>query len=235
MALGFGPDDLIACYARGVFPMADARDDPRLFLVDPERRGVLPLDGFHLPRRLVRTIRQDVYEVRIDSAFDAVVEACANARPDTWINEPIRALYGQLHRRGQAHSVECWADGALVGGLYGVTLQSAFFGESMFSVSRDASKVALGHLLARLRAGGFTLLDCQFLTGHLAQFGVTEISRAAYRRRLDQALGTPARFPTRPRWTGSQALEHLARPRTGDAAAADPMQAATSADRPPPM
>lgn len=232
MALGFGPDDLIACYARGVFPMADARDDPRLFLVDPERRGILPLDGFHLPRRLARTVRQDLYEVRIDTAFDAVVEACADARPDTWINEPIRALYGQLHRRGQAHSVECWVDGTLVGGLYGVTLQSAFFGESMFSTARDASKVALAHLVARLRAGGFNLLDCQFLTGHLAQFGVTEISRAAYRRRLDQALATPARFPAQPRWTGSQALDRLL-PRAGaDAAGQQP--ASTPADRPPP-
>jgi leucyl/phenylalanyl-tRNA--protein transferase len=233
MALGFGPDDLIACYARGVFPMADARDDPRLFLVDPERRGILPLEGFHLPRRLARTVRQDVYEVRIDTAFDAVVEACADARPDTWINEPIRALYGQLHRRGQAHSVECWVDGELAGGLYGVTLQSAFFGESMFSAARDASKVALAHLVARLLAGGFALLDCQFLTGHLAQFGVTEISRGAYRRRLDQALGQPARFPAHPRWTGSQALEQLARRQSADAPA-EPSATATTGDRPPP-
>ncbi len=233
MALGFGPDDLIACYARGVFPMADARDDPRLFLVDPERRGVLPLDGFHLPRRLSRTVRQDLYEVRIDSAFDAVVEACAEARPDTWINEPIQALYGQLHRRGQAHSIECWADGVLVGGLYGVTLQSAFFGESMFSAARDASKVALAHLVARLSAGGFTLLDCQFLTGHLAQFGVTEISRAAYRRRLDQALATQARFPAQPPWTGSQALAALATRTSATAHAGPPAE--TAADRPQPM
>lgn len=222
MAQGFGPDDLIACYARGVFPMADARDDPRLFLVDPERRGVLPLDGFHTPRRLVRTVRQDLYEVRIDTAFDAVVEACAQARPDTWINDPIRALYGRLHRRGQAHSVECWKDGALVGGLYGVSIQSAFFGESMFSLGRDASKVALVHLVARLRAGGYMLLDCQFLTDHLAQFGVTEISRAAYRRRLDQALARRATFPTQPGWTGRQAAEHLPHGADATGAADDP-------------
>jgi leucyl/phenylalanyl-tRNA--protein transferase len=187
----FDLEDLIACYRRGVFPMADAREDERIFLVDPERRGVIPLRGFHVPRRLARTVRAEPFQVRIDTAFDAVVEACAGLRPgrtETWINQPIQAMYGALYRRGQAHSVECWRDGELVGGLYGVTLAGAFFGESMFSTARDASKVALIHLVARLIVGRFTLLDAQFITEHLAQFGTREISRAEYRERLADAL-----------------------------------------------
>ena len=140
----FTVDDLIACYQRGVFPMADAREDESIFLIDPERRGVLPLDGVHISRRLARTVRSGTFEVRIDSAFDAVVEACATSRPgrlETWINAPIQQLYGALFARGLAHSVECWRDGAMVGGLYGVSLGAAFFGESMFSTERDASKI----------------------------------------------------------------------------------------------
>ena len=179
--------DLVDCYAQGVFPMADSRDDARIFLVDPEWRGVLPLEAFHVPRRLARSVRSDVFQVRVDTAFPAVVKACAAAREgreDTWINAPIEALYGELFGEGLAHSVECWRDGLLVGGLYGVALGGAFFGESMFSDVRDASKVALVHLAARLIAGRYQLLDAQFMTDHLAQFGAREIPRAEYRRRL---------------------------------------------------
>jgi leucyl/phenylalanyl-tRNA--protein transferase len=195
--VSFDAEDLLECYARGVFPMADSRDDEELFLVDPERRGVLPLDRFHVPRRLARTVRADLYEVRFDTAFDAVVAACAEPRPghpETWINTPIRQLYGRLHRMGRAHSVECWSGDELVGGLYGVSLRAAFFGESMFSRARDASKVALVHLVARLITGGYRLLDTQFLTEHLTQFGTEEISRVDYRRRLARALALEARF-----------------------------------------
>ena len=187
----FTAQDLIECYRRGVFPMADARHDERLYLVDPERRGVLPLDDFHLPRRLARTVRGNPFQVRIDTGFDSVVAACAAARPgrdETWINRPIQQLYGELYRLGCAHSVECWLEGELVGGLYGVSLAGAFFGESMFSMARDASKVALAHLVGRLREGGYRLLDAQFMTEHLTQFGAMEISRALYRRRLGEAL-----------------------------------------------
>ncbi len=184
-------DELIACYRRGVFPMADARGDDRIYLIDPETRGIIPLNGFHLARRLARTVRSDRFEVRIDTAFPAVVEACAAPRPgrmETWINGQIQALYGELFARGQAHSVETWDEGRLVGGLYGVSLGGAFFGESMFSDARDASKVALVHLIARLKVGGYGLLDAQFMTDHLATFGAQEISRAQYRARLAAAL-----------------------------------------------
>jgi leucyl/phenylalanyl-tRNA--protein transferase len=193
----FTVDDLIACYARGVFPMADAREDESIFLIDPERRGVLPLEALHVPRRLARTVRSGLYDIRVDTAFDAVIEACAASRPgrlDTWINHTIQRLYGQLYARGLAHSVEAWAGDTLVGGLYGVSLGGAFFGESMFSTARDASKVALVHLVARLAAGGYQLLDTQFLTDHLQQFGVTEITRADYRRRLAKALAVQGDF-----------------------------------------
>jgi leucyl/phenylalanyl-tRNA--protein transferase len=187
----FGTRELLACYARGVFPMADAREDRRVFLIDPEHRGVIPLDRFHVSRRLARTVRREPFEVRTDTAFAEVVATCAEAaadRPQTWINGPIERLYGELHAQGHAHSVECWAQGRLVGGLYGVSLKGAFFGESMFSRATDASKVALVHLVAHLIAGGFALLDSQFLTEHLAQFGAEEISRREYHRRLARAL-----------------------------------------------
>jgi len=193
----FTVEDLIACYRRGVFPMADAREDERIFLIDPDRRGVIPLQGFHVPHRLARRVRSGAFQVRIDTAFDAVIEACAEARPgrmETWINTPIQALYGELFDRGQAHSVECWEGDDLVGGLYGVTLGAAFFGESMFSLARDASKVALTHLVARLIVGRYQLLDTQFLTGHLAQFGAQDIPRAHYRKRLALALAGDADF-----------------------------------------
>lgn len=204
-------EDLMACYARGVFPMAETRADPRIFLVEPERRGVIPLDVFHIPQRLARTVRSDRFEIRVDTAFEAVLDACATPRPDreeTWINRPIRELYIALFARGCAHSVECWREGVLVGGLYGVSLGAAFFGESMFSDQRDASKVALVHLVARLRAGGYALLDAQFQTEHLSRFGAVEISRSDYRRRLAQALTHEADFfVLPPRLSGAQALQ----------------------------
>ena len=187
---GFGPDELLDCYAAGVFPMGEGRDDPRVFLVEPDQRGVIPLDGFRIPTRLRRTVRSDAFEVRVDTAFDAVLEACAAEAPgreDSWINDPIRRLYVELNARGQAHSVECWRDERLVGGLYGVTLGGAFFGESMFSRERDASKTALVHLVARLKRGGWRLLDAQFMTSHLGQFGAVEIPQAAYLKLLKAA------------------------------------------------
>jgi len=187
----FGPEALLACYAQGVFPMAEAHDDPRVFLVEPDQRGVIPLDRFHIPSRLRRTVRSEPFEVRVNTAFAAVLDACAAPAPgreDTWINAPIRRLYVELHQRGFAHSVECWRDEALVGGLYGVTLGGAFFGESMFSRATDASKVALVHLVARLRKGGWRLLDAQFLTEHLSQFGAVETPQEAYLRMLPWAL-----------------------------------------------
>ena len=189
---GFGPEALLACYARGVFPMAESRDDPRVFIVEPDQRGVIPLDAFHIPSRLRRTVRSEPFEVRVDTAFEAVLDGCAAAqgpeRDDTWINGPIRRLYSALHAQGFVHSIECWKDDRLCGGLYGVSLGGAFFGESMFSRERDASKVALVHLVARLRKGGWTLLDAQFLTDHLSQFGAVETPQAAYLRRLAPAL-----------------------------------------------
>lgn len=187
----FDADALLRCYANGVFPMGEARDDPRVFLVEPDQRGIFPLDSFHIPTRLRRTVRQEPFDIRVNTAFLAVVDACAapaKGREDTWINAPIRRLYAELHARGHAHSVECWQDEVLVGGLYGVTLGSAFFGESMFSRRTDASKVALVHLVARLKRAGFTLLDAQFITEHLSQFGAREIPQSQYLRMLHPAL-----------------------------------------------
>ncbi|MEH0195941.1 leucyl/phenylalanyl-tRNA--protein transferase [Caulobacter sp. CCNWLY153] len=209
----FGLDDLVACYERGVFPMADARHDERLFLIDPQWRGVLPLDAMHIPRRLARTVRSEPFEVRVDTAFDTVVEACASSRPgrlETWINAPIQKMYGMLYAAGRAHSVECWQGGELVGGLYGVSLGAAFFGESMFSTARDASKVALVHLVGRLNVGGYKLLDTQFITDHLAQFGTVEISRADYKRRLAKALTAESDFYLLgPAATGADVLQAI--------------------------
>ena len=185
------PELLLRTYAVGIFPMAEGADDPSVFWLDPDMRGVLPLDRFHVSRRLQRTVARAPFDVRLDSAFDEVVAACAEPvrnRPTTWINDEIATLYSGLAQMGHAHSVECWKDGHLVGGLYGVTLGGAFFGESMFSRSPDASKVALCHLVARLRRAGFTLLDTQFVTEHLAQFGALEIPREKYRERLAAAL-----------------------------------------------
>ncbi|CAN0448497.1 unnamed protein product [Laminaria digitata] len=191
------PEILLRAYAVGLFPMAERRDDPTLFWIDPEKRGILPLDGFHVSRRLRRTVRSGLYEVRCNTVFTDVVRSCAAPGPnrdDTWINDEIIALYGDLHALGRAHCVETWQDGELVGGLYGVSLGAAFFGESMFSRARDASKVALVHLVARLIRGGYTLLDTQFVTDHLTQFGVVELPRAGYRQLLSDALDASATF-----------------------------------------
>ena len=199
-------DMLLRAYAFGVFPMAEARDDPELFWIDPEHRGILPLDAFHLPRRLKRTIKAEPFEVRVDTSFRRVMMACAEsgeAREGTWINDQIIALYSELFARGHAHSVECWQEGRLVGGLYGVSLGAAFFGESMFSRETDASKVALVYLVARLRVGGFKLLDTQFVTSHLQQFGTIEISRDAYRARLREAIIETADFMRMPQDYGA--------------------------------
>jgi leucyl/phenylalanyl-tRNA---protein transferase len=193
------PDILLAAYAAGVFPMAESADDPELFWVDPRRRGILPLDAFHVARRLRRVVRRRRFEIRCDSAFADVIRGCAEAsemRPNTWINAEIVRLYEALFARGAAHSVECWLDGELAGGLYGVSLGAVFFGESMFSRESDASKIALVHLVARLRLGGYRLLDTQFLTPHLARFGGIEISRARYHRLLADALCYRAVFPS---------------------------------------
>ncbi len=187
----FTARDLLDCYARGVFPMADAREDAKVFLIDPERRGVIPLDAFHVSRRLARTVRSEPFEIQVNTAFHKVVLACAASGPgrtETWINRPIEQLYLELHHLGHAHSLECWLAGELVGGLYGVSLGRAFFGESMFSRRRDASKVAMVHLVGRLIAAGYQLLDTQFMTEHLAQFGAQEIAREDYHRRLRAAL-----------------------------------------------
>lgn len=190
-------DVLLRAYAYGVFPMAEARDDPQLYWIDPERRGILPLNAFHLPKRLKRTVRSGKFRIRIDTAFRDVMLGCAQAASDregTWINDRIVDLYGQLFARGHAHSVEAWQGPRLVGGLYGVSLGAAFFGESMFSREADASKVALVHLVARLIAGGYKLLDTQFVTSHLSQFGTIEISRDEYRIRLHEATNLKADF-----------------------------------------
>ncbi len=192
---------LLRAYRIGIFPMAAGRDDPALSWFDPDRRGVLPLDGFHLPRRLARTVRAGPYRVTADTAFDAVIASCAASAPgreESWINQDIARLFASLHQSGQAHSVETWCGDDLVGGLYGLAIGRAFFGESMFSRARDASKVALVHLVARLRLGGFALLDTQFITTHLSQFGAREISRRAYHRQLGAAVAAPARWIVAP-------------------------------------
>ena len=188
------PDTLLRAYAQGIFPMAEGRDDPAIHWVDPRRRGILPLDGFHLSRSLARRMRRGGFTLTTDQAFASVVTACAD-RPETWISHRIQALYQALHAQGHAHSIEVWQNGHLVGGVYGVVLGAAFFGESMFSRVTDASKIALAHAVQVLRAGGFQLFDTQFLTPHLASLGGLEIPRARYQHLLAQALARPARFP----------------------------------------
>lgn len=191
------PDILLRTYAAGIFPMAESAEDPTLFWVDPETRGILPLDKFRVSRGVQRKLRRHVFEVRCDTAFEEVVRACAaktSERPTTWINEEIIRLYLGLHAMGHAHSVECWQGGELAGGLYGVCIGGAFFGESMFSRATDASKIALAHLVARLRRGGYRLLDTQFVTSHLEQFGVTEVGRGEYQAILSSALAADASF-----------------------------------------
>ena len=211
------PQILLKAYAAGIFPMAEDADDPALYWVEPRARGVLPLDGFHLSRRLARTVRSDLFEVRTDRDFDAVIAGCAAPRGDgerTWINGRIRDLYGALFDAGHAHTVEVYAGGRLVGGLYGVSLGAAFFGESMFHIARDASKVALVHLVARLRAGGYRLADTQFVTSHLTQFGAEEVPRHVYKRRLAEAIAEEANWdvwPTERPTTGETVLAALAK------------------------
>lgn len=190
---GIDADLLLKAYSVGVFPMAMSRDDPELHWFDPERRGIIPLDAFHVPKRLARTMKAEPFAISTDTDFEGVMRACA-ARDETWINESIVALYTELFDRGHAHSVECRRDGELVGGLYGVSLGGAFFGESMFSTATDASKIALVALVEILRAGNFTLLDTQYLTTHLAQFGAIEIPRVEYRKLLAAAVDRSATF-----------------------------------------
>jgi leucyl/phenylalanyl-tRNA--protein transferase len=198
------PELMLRAYRAGLFPMAETRRGDRLYWLDPEQRGVLPLDRFHLPRRLLRTVLGRGFEVTVDRDFPAIIAGCAAAAPgreDTWINTEIERLFNELHRLGHAHSVETRRDGQLMGGLYGVALGGVFFGESMFSRARDASKVALAHLVARLRRGGFELLDAQFVTSHLAQFGAFEIPRDEYKLRLARAVEMPARWLADPDWS----------------------------------
>ena len=189
------PRLLLKAYAMGVFPMAEDADDPEVFWVKPEKRGIIPLEDFHVPRSLAKAIRRGTYDIRVNSDFAGVLKGCAEAtdgRPQTWINATIRDACLRLHAIGHAHSVEAWRDGELVGGLYGITLGRAFFGESMFSRATDASKVCLVHLVERLRERDFVLLDTQFITDHLQRFGAVEISRTRYERLLDAALSGPA-------------------------------------------
>jgi leucyl/phenylalanyl-tRNA--protein transferase len=210
------PEVLLRAYACGIFPMAESADDPTLFWVEPEERGVIPLDGLKVSSRLARTVRSDRFRVTVDKAFADVIDGCAEPQPgrdNTWINRRIRTLYTALHVLGHCHSVEVWENDQLAGGLYGVSLGGAFFGESMFHRARDASKVALVHLVARLIAGGYTLLDTQYVTEHLRSFGAIEVSRRRYRGQLDLALlheGNFAALPTDRPVSGADALAILA-------------------------
>jgi leucyl/phenylalanyl-tRNA--protein transferase len=191
------PQIILDAYSKGLFPMAENRRDKQLFWIDPEVRGILPLDNFHIPRSLKKKIRNNPFEVRFDHNFAAVIRACAQQKPkrrDTWINDEIIELYTKLFCMRHAHSVECWQEEKLVGGLYGISIGGAFFGESMFSSERDSSKIALVHLVARLKLAGFTLLDTQFITDHLKQFGAIEISRVEYHKILNVALNLNVGF-----------------------------------------
>jgi leucyl/phenylalanyl-tRNA--protein transferase len=195
--LDITPQVLLKAYACGIFPMAESADDPGLYWIEPEARGIIPLDRFHIPRRLARTIERELFAIHVDRDFDAVIEGCAAAMPGrakTWINARIRRLYGELFALGHCHTVEAWRDGRLVGGLYGVRLGAAFFGESMFSRESYASKVTLVHLVARLKVGGFRLLDTQFTTQHLKQFGAIDVDRSRYQRLLEAAIAAEADF-----------------------------------------
>ncbi len=195
------PQVLLKAYSCGIFPMAESAEDNALYWIEPQHRGILPLATAHVPKRLARTVRTTRFKVTIDQAFDSVIDGCAAPRPGrrtTWINQRIRQLYGDLFRLGHCHTVEVWDGGQLVGGLYGVALGGVFFGESMFSTARDASKIALVHLIARLIGGGFTLLDTQFVTDHLRQFGTIEVDRADFHRELESALMVRAEFEALP-------------------------------------
>jgi leucyl/phenylalanyl-tRNA--protein transferase len=191
------PEALLSAYAKGYFPMAKSRDDKEIYWFYPEERGIIPLDAFHIPRSLAKFLKKNPFEIRIDTAFAEVMRACAAARPDTWINDSILAAYTELNRLGFAHSVECWQEEKLVGGLYGVALGGAFFGESMFSRMSNASKAALAHLVGRLRVAGFSLLDAQFENEHLKQFGAVVVPRGAYLDLLSKALNASDNPSTR--------------------------------------
>lgn len=208
------PQVLLKAYSCGIFPMAESADDPALYWIEPQMRGILPLDRMHVPRRLARTIRNTPFQVRIDTEYEGVIEGCGAARAgrrSTWINGRIRGLYRDLFDMGYCHTVEVWDGGSLVGGLYGVALGSAFFGESMFSYARDASKIALVYLVARLNFGGFRLLDTQFLTEHLRQFGTLEVDREAFHRLLDDALRSDGSFSLLPADASPDMVLELAR------------------------
>ena len=209
------PEVLLRAYACGIFPMAESADDPALYWIEPDMRGIIPLEGFHLPARLARTVRATPFTVWVDRDFDAMIDGCAEAKPDrarTWINGRIRKIYRSLFEHGHCHSVEVYDGEELVGGLYGVSLGRAFFGESMFHRARDASKIALVHLIARLRAGGYRLLDTQYITDHLKTFGAVEVGKRRYHRLLEEAIIGEADFGTlaldRP-VSGLEALAHL--------------------------
>jgi leucyl/phenylalanyl-tRNA--protein transferase len=207
------PEVLLKAYACGIFPMAESADDPALYWIEPEMRGIIPLDGFHLPARLARTVRTTSFAVHIDRDFEAVIDGCAEPKPDrnrTWINTRIRRIYRALFERGHCHTVEVYEGAELVGGLYGVSLGRAFFGESMFHRARDASKVALVHLVARLKAGGYRLLDTQFVTEHLRTFGAVEVPKRRYHRLLEDAVTGNGDFTALP----------IDRPVSGEAALA---------------
>ena len=229
---------LLKAYALGVFPMAQRREGKEIYFVSPDERGIMPLNNFHISRRLARTVRSDRFTVRIDTAFGDVIRACAAPGPgrqESWINEEIVSLYTELYASGYAHSVECWRDDRLVGGLYGVQLGAAFFGESMFSRERDASKVALVNLVARLRCGGFVLLDAQFITSHLTQFGAIPVPRNNYLQLLEAALAKSADFACAkaycPEPSGNSGTASLA-PASGDVALTGAVEATTGATWP---
>jgi len=201
LAHAITPEVVLKAYACGIFPMAESADDPGLYWVEPEHRGLIPLDGLQVSSRLARTVRSSRFDIRIDHDFEAVIDACAapaEGRGTTWINARIRSLYGALFRVGHCHTVEAWRDGRLVGGLYGVSLGAAFFGESMFHRESDASKVALVHLVARLIKDGFRLLDTQFVTDHLRSLGAIEVPRARYQRLLEAAVTQRAEWRAEP-------------------------------------
>jgi leucyl/phenylalanyl-tRNA--protein transferase len=212
LSIEITPQVLLKAYACGIFPMAESANDPTLYWIEPEERGVLPLDRVRVPKRLARTIRQEKFEIRVDHSFRGVIAGCAAARggrKTTWINKRITELYDELFRMGYCHTIEAWRDDCLVGGLYGVHLGGAFFGESMFSLERDASKVALVYLVARLIYGGFKLLDTQFVTDHLRQFGAVEIARPEFHTRLSEALQVHCGFHELPRGLAPSAVLQL--------------------------
>jgi leucyl/phenylalanyl-tRNA--protein transferase len=213
------PEVLLKAYACGIFPMAESAEDPALYWIEPEQRGIIPIDRFHVPARLARTVRSDRFVVTVNRDFDGVIEGCAESLPDrprTWINDRIRILYRKLYERRHCHSIEVYEDDRLVGGLYGVTLGRAYFGESMFHRARDTSKVALVHLVARLKAGGFRLLDTQFVTDHLRIFGAVEMPRRQYHKLLEAALVGESDFLAlgRQPLSGAQALAQFDRERS---------------------